>query len=138
MRLVYVDTGAFIALIWSRDQDHSRMRAHYWQLRSADASLVTSDPVIAETATRLSYDAGLRAALNFHDIVVGATGAGTLSIRDSDQELRHRAFDWMRRYDGLRLSYADAVGAAVATERRVDAVFGLDQDFRAMGFVLEP
>ncbi len=37
-----------------------------------------------------------------------------------------------------RLSYADGIGAAIAEERRVDAVFGLDNDFRVMGFALEP
>lgn len=48
-----------MALIWSRDQDHSRMREHYQQLRSAGLILVTSEPVIGEPATRLRYDAGL-------------------------------------------------------------------------------
>jgi predicted nucleic acid-binding protein len=138
MRVVYADTGAFLALIWARDRDHGRMREHYLHLRQAGARLVTSDPVIGETATRLRYDAGLDAARTFHQIVEEATTAGSLAIRESDAELRRQAFAWMRRYDGLRLSYADAIGAAVATQLRADAVFGVDQDFRVMGFTLEP
>lgn len=122
MRLVYADTGAFLALIWSRDRDHHRMRGHYLQLRGAGTRLVTSDPVIGETATRLRYDAGLDAVQAFDQIVEDATAAGSLVVREGDAELRRQAFAWMRRYDGLRLSYADAIGAAVATQLRVDAL----------------
>lgn len=138
MRVVYADTGAFIALIWSRDRDHQRMRDHFRNLRATGVRLVTSDPVIGETATRLRYDAGLAAAQAFREVIEEATAAGSLVIRESDGDLRRRAFEWMRRYGGLRLSYADAIGAAVASQMRVDAVLGLDHDFRVMGFSLEP
>lgn len=46
--------------------------------------------------------------------------------------------EWMRRFEGLRLSYADCFAAAVSSEQRVDTVLGLDADFRVMGFGLEP
>lgn len=138
MRTVYADTGAFIALLWARDQDHGRVREHFLRLRREGDLLVTSEPVIAETATRLRYDAGVATALAFHEALEGAEAAGTLRVRYGDARLRWAAFEVMRRYRDLRLSYADCVGAAVAREMRVDAVFGLDADFRAMGFVLEP
>lgn len=137
-RTVYVDTGAFIALLWTRDRHHSLVRAQYERLRAERARLVTSDPVIAETATRLRYDAGLLAARTFASIVREATDAATLAVRESDADLRARAFAVMARYNGLALSYADCVGAAVAEEVRADAVLGLDDNFRVMGFHLEP
>ena len=138
MRTVYVDTGAFIALIWSRDRQHEVVLAQYGRLREERARLVTSDPVIAETATRLRYDAGLEAAKTFGAVIRAAAAAGTLDVRESNDDLRARAFDVMSRYDGLALSYADCVGAAVAQEFRADAVLGLDNDFPIMGFALEP
>lgn len=138
MRTVYIDTGAFIALLWTRDRDHPAMRERYRALRTEHARLVTSDPAIAETSTRLRYDAGLPAALAFYEVVRDASLAGTLVVRESDGDLRNRAFDLMARYDGLRLSYADCVGAAVAQEVRADAVLALDDDFRVMGFSVEP
>jgi len=137
-RTVYVDTGAFIALIWSRDRDHDAVREQYGLFRAERARLTTSDAVIGETATRLRYDAGLAAARTFHEVIRDATAAAALTIRESDGELRARAFAVMARYDGLTLSYADCVGAAVAADIRADAVFGLDGDFRVMGFHLEP
>jgi hypothetical protein len=44
----------------------------------------------------------------------------------------------MERHPGLTLSFTDCVGAVTAAEGRAAAVFGLDNDFRALGFSLEP
>lgn len=138
MRAVYVDTGAWIAVAYRRDQAHRRMSRHFKKLRADGDLLVTSDPAVGETVTRLRYDAGLASALEFRRILDEAVGQQTLRIRDSDSELRKRALKLMERYRDLRLSYADCVGAAVAKEIDASAIFGLDNDFRVMGFTVEP
>jgi predicted nucleic acid-binding protein len=138
VRRVYVDTGAFLALALRRDQHHERVAGHLRRLREERADLVTCEPVLAETATRLRYDDGLTAALRFRDFLDAATGAGLLRVRESDAGLRSEAFAVMARFDGLPLSFADAVGSAVAREVRAACVFGLDADFAVMGFALEP
>lgn len=135
---VYVDTGAFIALLWSRDRAHDRVVDTLSALRSRGERLLTCDPVIGETATRLRYDAGLEPTLRFHDLVQQAVTVGQLDVVEPGPDLRSTAFELMGRYDGLSLSYADAVGAAVARGHGVDTVFGLDEDFRVLGFDLVP
>ena len=137
-RLLYADTGAFIALLYVRDQSHELVSNHLQALSSARDRLLTSEPVIAETVTRLRYDAGLPRVESFRRVLQQAVSQGVLTIRESSEDLRQEAFAVLSRYADLRLSYADAVGAAIAAERRVDAVFGLDNDFRVMGFALEP
>jgi len=137
-RLLYADTGAFIALIYGRDRAHTTVSAHLRSIVAAGDRLITSEPVISETVTRLRYDAGLQRVAAFRDVVHRAIGQNLLSIRESSAELRRSAFGVLEQHEGLRLSYADAVGAVVAREGRADAVFGLDNDFRVMGFVLEP
>ncbi len=137
-RLLYADTGAFIALIFRRDQAHQSVSDHFRKLRASGDRLVTSEPVVAETVTRLRYDVGLPAVRAFRALVEQAGDRGTLVVRESDVKLRAAAFDVLNRFADLRLSYADAVGAAIAEQRRVDAVLGLDHDFRIMGFTLEP
>lgn len=92
--------------------------------------------MVSETATRLRYDVGLASALAFHKVL--ASSAGRLTVRESDPRIRADAFDVMAKYADLRLSYADCVGAAVAREAKVSAVLGLDEDFRVLGFNLEP
>ena len=101
-------------------------------------SLLTSNLVLAETATRLRYDAGLRRALAFRDLVDEAESLGQLTVRRADQQLEARAWSLMERYADLALSFTDCAGAITAREASADAVFGLDADFRVLGFVLEP
>lgn len=137
-RLLYVDTGAFIALVYARDRAHAQVTTHLRAIAAAGDRLITSEPVIAETVTRLRCDAGLRRVAAFRDVVDRAVAQHLLSIRESSVDLRRATFDVLAKYENLQLSYADAVGAVVAREGRADAVFGLDNDFRVMGFPVEP
>ncbi len=114
------------------------MRAHYERLREQGDALLTSNLVLAETATRLRYDAGLARALAFRDLVGEAERRGSLTVRRVDGELEVKAWALMEQYAGLTLSFADCVGAVTAREASAAAVFGLDRDFLALGFALEP
>jgi uncharacterized protein len=134
--MVYVDSGAFIALLRRKDRDHERVVKHLVRLREAGDRLVTSDAVVSETATRLRYDVGVDGALAFRHLLDAA--GRQLLVRDSDATTRAAAFDLMAGYADLRLSYADCVGCVVARSVRASAVFGLDDDFRVLGFALEP
>lgn len=67
-----------------------------------------------------------------------AITAGTLRVRETDRNLRRQAFEIMSRHGDLALSYADCIGAAVAEEVGTRHVLGLDNDFRILGFTLEP
>lgn len=138
MRVVYVDTSALIALIWRRDRAHDPVAAHFRRLREARDTLITCNLVIAETATRLRYDAGLGAALAFRDLLDQATHSGQFSVRHADAELDARAWAVIAQYDTRALSFVDAVGAVTARDGGAAAVFGLDADFAALGFALEP
>jgi predicted nucleic acid-binding protein len=137
-RLLYIDTGAFVALLWARDTAHLSMSAHLRRLVAAGDRLITSEPVLSETVTRLRCEAGSARVAAFRSVLNRAVARGSLIVRESEDDLRRTAFDVLEQFADLRLSYADAVGAAIARERRVDAVFGLDHNFRVMGFAVEP
>lgn len=78
------------------------------------------------------------AALTFRALVEEAVGAEVLAVRYADAELEARAWDVMAQYADCTLSFADCVGAVTARDGRAAAVFGLDVDFNALGFALEP
>lgn len=101
-------------------------------------TLLTSNLALAETATRLRYDAGLAAALAFRTLIADASRTGQLTVRHSDWALDQRAWDVMERYDDQQLSFADCTGAVVAQDAGARAVFGLDSDFIVLGFNIEP
>jgi predicted nucleic acid-binding protein len=114
------------------------VRRHFARLRENGDLLVTSNLVLAETATRLRYDAGLPHALAFRDVVDEAASSGRLAIRYADAAAEVKAWAVMAQYADLTLSFADCVGAVTAREAPASAVFGLDNDFRVLGFALEP
>ena len=114
------------------------MRRHYVHLRDDRDALLTSSLVIAEPATRLRYDAGLRAALAFRELVEQAEGTGRLDIRRPDADLESRAWDVMEQYADRALSFTDCVGAVTARDGSAEAVFGLGVDFAVLGLALEP
>lgn len=114
------------------------MREHYARLRRDRDGLLASNLVLAETATRLRYDAGLPAALAFRAVVEEAVAVGRLTVRYADPDVDAKAWELMERYDNRPLSFADCVGAVTAREGGVAAVFGLDDDFSVLGFALEP
>ena len=114
------------------------MLEHYRALRDAGDVLLTSNLVVAETATRLRYDAGIRAARTFRLFAERATASARLTIRYADDDLDRKAWDVMERYAERTLSFADCAGAVTAREARAAAVFGLDADFSLLGFALEP
>jgi predicted nucleic acid-binding protein len=100
--------------------------------------MLTTSLVVAETATRLRYDAGLPTALAFRDIVADAVRSGRLAVRYADEELHAKSWALMARFSDQALSFTDCAGAVAAREARADAVLGLDADFSVLGFALEP
>ena len=133
-----MDAGAWIALAQRRDRAHARVTAHYHSLRSAGDALITCNLALAETATRLRYDAGVKAAGSFREIIEQAVATRRLAVRYADAELDAAAWRIMERYGDVALSFADCAGAVTASEAGAEGVFGLDRDFAALGFALEP
>ncbi len=114
------------------------MRDHYFSLRARGDTLLTSNLALAETATRLRYDAGLPAALAFRLLTEEAVTSGRLTVRYADATLEQKAWDVMERHADRVLSFPDCVGAVTAREASAAVVFGLDTDFSVLGFALEP
>lgn len=56
--MIFIDTGAWIALTDRSDQYYLEAQQIYTRLNREGQRLVTSDSVIDETVTRLRYDTG--------------------------------------------------------------------------------
>jgi predicted nucleic acid-binding protein len=100
--VVFVDSGAWIALALSRDPLHSQAREQWELLRGAGAKLHSSVPVVIETFTFLDRNANRDVALTWKDLQarhgkdssmrVARSGAvlGIFSTRGSAQAVRRR------------------------------------------------
>jgi predicted nucleic acid-binding protein len=138
VRTVFVDTGAWIALLEGDDMLHEGARAYYEAHVASRDRLLTTNYVVDESATRLRYDAGLEAAMLFRRTLDEAMALGRLRTAWIDQRLEREAWNLLERYADVELSLTDATSAVVARRARVSEVFGFDGDFRALGFDVQP
>ena len=63
--MIFVDTGAWIAILNRRDQHHQEAVTIFNKLRQQQMRLLTTDYVIDETVTRLRYDTNHSLAVMF-------------------------------------------------------------------------
>jgi predicted nucleic acid-binding protein len=131
LRAVFVDTGAWVALRYGRDQFHGRARSLLRRLHAEGVGLVTTEWVLAEAVTLLKA----RGAVD-HAIALGeAVQAGRLGhLIDSSAERRRRAWDLFVRYRDRRVGWVDCASFAVMEELGVTQFFGFDDDFSRAGF----
>jgi uncharacterized protein len=131
LRAVFVDTGAWVALQYRRDQYHSRARTVLRRLRSDDLGLVTTEWVMAESVTLLKARGAVDHALTFGE----AVQAGRLGYMvESTAERRRRAWELFTRYRDRRVSLVDCASFAVMEELGLNRFFGFDDDFVRAGF----
>lgn len=134
---IFIDTGAWIALIVTGDNFHKKAVSFYHDLKP-NVQRYTSSHVIAETFTWLRYQVGFTFASQFLSIVREASSMNTLNIiKDEESILEHAEQLLLDLYD-QKLSYVDAVSLAIMSKKRISKVFGFDSHFYLMKFELLP
>jgi predicted nucleic acid-binding protein len=136
MKPVFVDTGAWIALLRVRDARSADATA--WYRANSKRLLLTTNYVLDEAATRLRYDGGLSLAIRLRTHLDVAIDRGRLERRWIDATIEAEAWSLLERYPEVPLSFTDATSAVVARRAKAREVFGFDGDFRALGFELVP
>lgn len=134
--MIFVDTGAWIALTDASDQYHQKALLIYAELKKSRPGFLTSDYVMDETITRLRYDADHPTALRCIDLLLKAEASGALRIIYTDKATFGQALAIFRQYDTAKLSLTDCVSFAVCKSHRIYRAFSFDQHFAMMGLSL--
>lgn len=129
--LVFVDTGAWIALALTRDPLHGRARAAWEQLLGAGARLHTSVPTVLETFTFLDRNATRQVAVVWKDSLETVPRLKVLPATVNDIE---HAWSYFERTDLHKLSAVDALSFVQMTRRRIRVAFAFDSHFATAGF----
>jgi predicted nucleic acid-binding protein len=130
-QVVFVDTGAWIALALTRDPLHERARENWTRLIGAGARLHTSVPVVIETFTFLDRNATRAVALRWKDSLEATPRLRVLPCTPADLA---RAWRYFERSDLHKLSAVDAVSFVLMTQARIRAAFAFDSHFATAGF----
>ena len=129
--LVFVDTGAWIALALTRDPLHARARAMWERLLDDGVKFHTSVPVVLETFTFLDRHALRDVALAWKRSLEAVPRLKILPCTASDLE---QAWPYFERADFHKLSAVDAVSFVLMAERRIRVAFAFDTHFGTAGF----
>ena len=131
--LVFVDSGAWIALALTRDPLHAQARELWEAVLGAGAKLHTSIPVVIETFTFLQRNANRDVALAWRDSVYkpGVVKILPCELRDLEQ-----SWDYFRRATLHKLSAVDATSFTIMKRVRIRLAFTFDHHFAVAGFSL--
>ena len=134
--MIFVDTGAWIAISNPKDQHHREAISIYNDLRDREIQLLTTDYVIDETVTRLRYDENHRMAILFLRHIEHLEKATDLTVVVVDDDLFLKAKVLFCEYDSARLSFTDCTSFVVCGENNILEAFAFDQHFPIMGIDL--
>jgi len=125
--VIFVDTGAWFALAVRNDPDHAAALA--W-LRANRESLVTSDYVLAETATLLRMrdktSRGHRLAVSIANSLYRQESAFLEKIADGDIAT---ALNIFRKFSDHSFSFVDCTSFALIERLGISQAFAFDRHF---------
>ena len=132
MKRVFVDTGAWYALIDAKDPDHSAVAACLGQ---HGGRLATSNFVFDETVTLLRYRLGHRSARACGEALLAGGIAPVFRVTPADEA---RAWEIFARYRDKGFSFTDCTSFALMKRLGIASAVALDEDFRAFGILCLP
>jgi predicted nucleic acid-binding protein len=128
---LFVDTGAFYALMMASDEAHQQVVRALEELKGGKTSWVTSDYVLDESATLLNARGGHTQAVELLDLV-GKTHA--LQIEWMDPQRFAKARGLFAKYSDQGFSFTDCFSFALMRELKIKKALTKDKHFAVMGF----
>ena len=134
--MIFVDTGAWIAISNPKDQHYREAVTIYNRRQQQTIHFLTTDYVIDETVTRLRYDTNHSIAVMFLERIELLVETNVLTLIEIDNRIFREAIALFRQYDSTRLSFTDCTSFVVCRENEILEAFAFDQHFLMMGIDL--
>lgn len=132
MNGIFVDTGAWYALVDNDDADHGAAAAF---LTANKVPLITTNAVFSETVTLIRYRIGHEAARIFGQKLKESSFVRTVGVTPADEE---RAWEIFTKYRDQDFSFVDCSSFAVMQRMKLTDAFALDRHFKVMKFRVVP
>jgi predicted nucleic acid-binding protein len=129
---VFVDSGAWIALVSRRDARHGETDRTIRTALARRVELLTTNLILAEVQRYVLFRAGPPAAAATLERIGQLAG---VRVEFETPEHHRDALTWLAKLGDQVLTYTDAVSFAVMTAARCTWVVGFDRHFAVAGFV---
>lgn len=131
MTNIFIDTGAFVALLRQGDKDHQQAKEVLLKIEAQKIRTILTDYVIDETYTTLLSKEGYRLAMEFDRNLT----LGKWNIEKITEQRFVKAQEVFRRYNrDKEWSFTDCTSYVVMKELKIKTVFTFDRNFKQMGF----
>lgn len=132
MKRIFVDTGAWYALMDKKDPDHAPAKDLYFR---NSLPLLTTNFIFDETITLIMSRLGWKTACEFGEKLKKSSLASIVCVTDSDEE---KAWKTFLRYKDAGYSYTDCTSFALMERLKMEAAFTFDRHFKTMKFKTMP
>lgn len=127
---VFIDTGAFYALI-DRDDTHHVIACKQWAgLLNQKRLLYITNYIISETYTLLRYRLGWDIACKFLKVIEESSELGRIKIMTVPEETEKYARKLLVKFADKDLSYIDATSMATIKMEQIPLAFSFDGHFQ--------
>ena len=130
---LFVDTGAFLARVFTRDGRHAQAVEGWSILRNTDRLLVSSEHVLDESATLIARRCGYQYAAEWLKIHLGSEELRWLQCSPKDWKA---ASSLLHKYADQEVSFTDCTSFVLMRREQCREVFGFDDHFVRAGFRL--
>jgi predicted nucleic acid-binding protein len=139
--MVFVDTWAWLALAFRRDQHHVAVSAQHAAFRQQRRRYVTSDQVLSELVTQLYQLLSANQARAFVGAILQAADQGEYLLVHLSADQFRETWELRQRYDDKPdISFVDLSSMVIMQDLGVTDVFTGDAHFQQvnLGFRLFP
>jgi uncharacterized protein len=134
--LLFIDTGAFLALEDESDKHHHEaLNFRNEILRKKFYKIITTSYVLDEILTLIRVRISISASIDFCRKIRSSNVVTIHSITEEDERI---AMDMFEQYDDKTFSFTDCTSFVVMRKMGISEVFGFDRHFEHMRFTLRP
>lgn len=134
--MIFIDTSWFYAVEVKQDKYHAEAINTKNQLAKGSYGVpYTTNYILDETLTLLRFKASLQAALAFKEKIKTSE---VLRVVRISKELEAKAYEKLKTFRELPLSFTDCTSFAVMGSLNLKQVFTFDDEFKKAGYVVFP
>ena len=133
LKMIFIDTGAFLARYLRRDQYHKQSLLIWGELAASKQQTFTSNFVLDELFTLLGRKADYNFAAKQATIILSSSH---LNILRPDLAIEKDAVSYFKKFADQQVSYTDCVSFALMKQRGIKQSFSFDHHFEMAGFEL--
>lgn len=137
MKVIF-DTSIFLALFVDKEKYHEQAIKKYQEYKQQHTIFLTSDYILDEFFTRLTYDFGKAVTQKTIRDLQKIIDQGELRVLRIDGVIFKKAIDVMIKFSEHKVSFTDATTFVLYKDLKIDEIFTLDNDFRKMRAVISP